>query len=226
MPCPELHNFNWELSLRQSIFGPKKVWKKKQWLQTRLLVSVLSVCFLVWIFCLGFLIPLGGKGKSKTWSILQWCEVRSLVQGDPGSSSPEPERSWCCGILFFLRKTPISQNIFCPAICTSAKMNVPSWNFWKPKQFMAHLLLCKQWSGPRYFWKFPSVCNSLCQYEFFFSSHWLSPSPNTSWIHNTGMSHGSEKVIKREMRDPGQQGWVSAWLDRLFCANQKEHSVH
>jgi len=37
---------------------------------------------------------LKAKEKAKHWaSVLQWC-VWSLVQGDPGSSAPERERSW------------------------------------------------------------------------------------------------------------------------------------
>lgn len=104
--------------------------------------------------------------------------VQSLVRGDQAAlllnlKGAGGGMCWWCGVIFFIRKTPISQNNFCPAVCTSAKMNVPSWNFWKPKQCMAHLLSCKQRSGPRYFWKFPSVCNSLCQYKLFFSSHCL-----------------------------------------------------
>lgn len=131
---------------------------------------------------------------------------------------------WCGGVTVFMTNPPASENTFCSATYTSAKMNVPSWIFWKPKQCMAHVLLCKQRWDPRYFWKFPSVCNSLCQYELFFLSCCVFPSPSASWIHDTGMSHGSEKGIKRH--DPGQQGWVSAWLDHLFWSVQiKKKSV-
>lgn len=139
-------------------------------------------------------------------------EIRAALLNLKGA---EGSMCWCCGVTFCIRKPPILETKFCPALYISAKINVPSWNFWKPKQCMARLLLCKERSGPQYFWRFPLVCNSLCQYELFFSSLCLFASPNTSWIHDTGMSHGSKKGIKRETHGPGQQGWVSAWLDHL-----------
>lgn len=98
IPCPESHNFSWELSSRQSIFKPKKVWKETQWLQTRLL---LSVSFLVLTFWLGFLIPFGGKGKSKAWSALQWCEGLIALL-NPRGAEGSVLVVWC---LVFCKKT-------------------------------------------------------------------------------------------------------------------------
>lgn len=129
---------------------------------------------------------------------------------------------WWCGVTFSIRKPPASESNFCPAVHTSANTNGPSWHFWKPKQYMAHVLSSEQRSGH---WV-PSVWNSLCHYELFSLSRCLFPSPSTCCIPSTAVSHGSEKGTKRQMSDPGQLGWVClASPSLLTCANQKEHSV-
>lgn len=105
--------------------------------------------------------------------------------------SPEPEGSWRRHVLLvwcylFHKKT----TNFCPAVYTSSNTNVPSWNFWKPKQCMAHLLLCEQRSGYWYIWVPLSLEQPLPLWTFQFiplsfpqSQHMLnSQHSNVPWL--------------------------------------------
>lgn len=118
-----------------------------------------------------------------------------------------------CGITFFIRKPPTSEINFCPAVYTSTNTNVPSWDFWKPKQRVAHLLLCEQRSGHWYGWVPLSLEQPLPLQTFQFIP--LSP-PQSQHMLNSQLSsvpwlwEGHPKMC-----DPGQQGWVSAWHHHL-----------
>lgn len=158
----------------------------------------------------------------------QSMECLAVMWGS--SCSPGPKGCWRRHVLvvwcyLFHKKTTNFRKWLCPLVHASANTNGPSWNFWKPKQCMAHVLLCEQRSGHWYLWV-PSVWNSLCHCELFGLCLCLFPSPSTCYQHSTAVSLGSGKGTKRQMREPGQRGWVClASPSLLTCANPKEHSV-